>query len=80
MPLSNLVVCQMLCIYFNDSMKVLRYIYFQKNLETLVPVSLFFIVAFIKSYLWLDLKKSIAAWGSPKTQCSINYYQAVGGL
>lgn len=54
MPLSNLVVCQMLCIYFNDSMKVLRYIYFQKNLETLVPVSLFFIVAFIKSYLWLD--------------------------
>lgn len=38
-PLSNLVVCQMLCIYFNDSMKVLRYIYFQKNLETLVPVT-----------------------------------------
>lgn len=39
MPPSNLVVCQMLCIYFNDSMKVLRYIYFQKNLETLVPVT-----------------------------------------
>lgn len=66
MPLSNLVVCQMLCIYFNYSMKVLRYIYFQKNLETLVPVSLFFIVAFIKSYLWLDFKKK-HSWGSPKT-------------
>lgn len=26
------------------------------------------------------LKKNITAWGSPKTQCSINYDQAVGGL
>lgn len=59
MPLSNLVVCQMLCIYFNYSMKVLRYIYFQKNLETLVPISLFFIVAFIKSMAGF-LKKNIA--------------------
>lgn len=59
-------------------MKVLRYIYFQKESRNISTGN--FIIAFIKSYLWLDLKKSIAAWGSPKTQCSINYYQAVGGL
>lgn len=58
MPPSNLVVCQMLCIYFNYSMKVLRYIYFQKNLETLVPVtSLLHLSNLI--YGWI-LKKSIA--------------------
>lgn len=78
MPLSNLVVCQMLCIYFNDSMKVLRNIYFQKNLETLVLVSLLLHLSNL-IYGWI-LKKNIAAWGSPKTQYSINYYQAVGGL
>lgn len=58
MPPSNLVVCQMLCIYFNDSMKVLRYIYFQKNLETLVPVtSLLHLSNLI--YGWIK-KKNIA--------------------
>lgn len=61
MPLSNLVVCQMLCIYFNYSMKVLRYIYFQKNLETLVPVSLFFICCIYQILSMAGfLKKSIA--------------------
>lgn len=50
-------------------MKVLRYIYFQKNQETLEPVtSLLHLSNLI--YGWIKKKKH--SWGSQKTQCSIN--------